>query len=208
MIFRRGLWLLAPLMALFISGCGPKSKSQLDCGFVQNVYGERISWKGKLPILLYIHKSFPSSYYTALDRAIRAWDEAAGKPLFRVVGYGVYAGDQPAQDGINMIYFMNQWESNKKTEQGRTSVYWFGDEIREADVRVNAKDFNYFQANESPNLGAVNLDSLLVHELGHVVGLKHNDVIGDSVMGTYLMNGRTRIAITEADKQNLNCEYQ
>ena len=205
---RLGLLLLTPLLTFVISSCGPKSKTQLDCGFVQNVYGERISWKGRLPILLYVHKSFPSTYYNALDKAIKAWDEAAGRPLFRIVGYGVYGADVPAQDSINMLYFMSNWEANKKTEQGRTSVYWFGDEIREADIRINAKDFQYFQASEPPNFGAVNMDSLLVHELGHVVGLKHNDQTNASVMGTYLMTGSTRLAITEADKQNLNCEYQ
>jgi hypothetical protein len=203
-----GFIIVAPIFAFVLQACGPKAKTQDDCGFVQNVYGERISWQDRLPILLYVHQSVPSEFYSALESSMASWEAAAGKPMFRIVGYGVYGANEPTQDGINMIYFLNTWEAKKSSEQGRTSVYWVGDEIREADIRINAKDFTFYQTNSAAKFGQVNIESLLIHELGHVLGLKHNDTISNSVMGTYLMSEQQRTNLTGIDRSNLICEYQ
>lgn len=188
-----------------LQACAPKHKEQPDCGFVQNVYGERISWKSSVPVQLYVHNSFPAEMLPALDSAIRKWTDAAGRPLFRVVSYNMSGNPSPSQDGINVIYWLSSWEANKSKEQGRTSVYWVGDVIREADVRINAKDFNYYLT--TPRMyDDVHLESLLVHELGHVLGLKHRDE-GGSVMGTYLFSQTNRSTVVGIDREALACEY-
>ena len=212
----RRTWLLSvliPVSLLFLPACGkgplsffePSYKSQDDCGFVQNVYGERISWKGKTPVRLYIHQSFPPEFLGSLQSAIQKWEQSAGKPLFQIVATNVAGPLNPRQDGTNMIYYMNTWEPDRKNEQARTSVYWVGDEIREADIRINAYNFTFFST--TPNAASdVHIESLLIHELGHVLGLKHKDGAG-SVMATYLASATFRNLVPTSDIQDLRCEY-
>lgn len=207
-----GLFLI-PLALVGLQACGPNSlaflqpsyKAQDDCGFVQNVYGERISWKGQTPIVLYVHESFPAQFNGALESAIKKWETAAGKPLFQIAAFGASGPMSPRQDNTSVIYYMNTWEDNKVAEQARTSVYWIGDTIREADIRINAKNFTFYW--QQPSGGAdVHIESLLVHELGHVLGLKHKDGAG-SVMGTYLSGLTVRATITNTDLTSMRCEY-
>lgn len=206
--------ILIPLLALVLTACGkanmfdaltPSYKSQEDCGFVQNVYGERISWKKKSPIRLSIHESVPSQYYPAIEAALKNWESALRRPLFQIVEYGSKGPLQPRQDGVNVIYWLETWESNRSSEQARTSVYWVGNEIREADVRINAKDFTYYVGTSSGGR-EVHLESLLVHEIGHILGLKHKDS-GGSVMATYLSANTDRSLISKTDEDSIRCEY-
>lgn len=206
--------ILLPVFLLLTTACGksnvfealsPSYNPEPDCGFVQNVYGQRISWKNKTPIRLSIHESVPSSYYPALRAAISDWEQSVGHPLFQIVEFGVKGPLQPRQDGVNMIYWMDTWEANRTSEQARTSVYWVGDEIREADIRINAKDFTYYVTTPQSSRD-VHLESLLVHELGHVIGLKHKDS-GGSVMATYLSSMTVRDKIANTDLDAFKCEY-
>lgn len=198
----------APIIAFGIQACAPKSQD--DCGFVQNVYGERISWKGQYPVAMYIHESVPQEYVGAIVAAAKTWQDAAGTPLFNIVTNQRVTGPITAQkDSRNVIYFLNTWEEDKAAEQARTSIYWIGDQIREADMRINGK-FTYYW--NSPGMASftqassVNIEALVIHELGHVLGLKHNDG-SNSVMATYLANNSDRVNIAEADRSALRCEY-
>src|SRR5207253_4745066 len=123
----------------------------------------------------------------------------------------------PQKDGRNIIYYFDTWEADKKAEQARTSIYWIGDQIKEADMRINAaKDatgtpfFKYYW--NQPGVAAaepansVNIEALVIHEMGHVLGLKHKDA-NNSVMATYLANNVDRVNIPETDRSALQCEY-
>lgn len=201
----RGFILLSVIIPMLIlNACGTKQQAQDDCGFVQNVYGQRISWKTEAPISLYVHESFPDNMLPALQAAMDNWAKVLGRPVFRIV-QTKYQSLGPAQDGVSVIYWMDTWEEKKATEQARTSVYWQGDQITEADIRINHKNFQFFT--QLPGkLGEVHLESLLIHELGHVFGLKHKDDSG-SVMGTYLASQTVRTKVAAADLKDLKCEY-
>ena len=201
-------------VALFVQACAPKS--QEDCGFVQNVYGERISWRSDVPVTMYLHESVPSSMIPAIQSAAATWARTAGREIIRVVEYPREMGPlNPHKDGRNVIYFMNSWEANRASEQGRTSVYWIGDLIKEADIRLNAADFSfYWNGNvltkaakpERRSSSPVNIEALVLHEMGHVLGLKHKDGAG-SVMATYLSSGDDRVNLAGTDSTSLQCEY-
>lgn len=201
---------LGLLTAFILSSCG-QMKPEESCGFVQNVYGQRISWKGSLPVPLYVHSSYPAQYYPALDQAIQVWETALGRKLFKVVNYSLGGPIDPRRDGNNVIYWMSSWEANKVNEQARTSVHWEGDQIRETDIRINAynkstgQGFNFY-IDYPLNSSDVHLPSLLIHELGHVLGLKHNDS-GTSVMATYLQAQMLRNKVGDTDVKSARCEY-
>lgn len=194
------------ILSTLVVACGAKQgfESEADCNFVQNVYGERISWKDEAPVEIYVHSSYPQKYVGALEAAIETFEKTAGRPLFKFMGYA--SGPlQPRQDGQSIIYWMSTWEVDKKSEQARTSIYWVGEQIKEADIRINDFNFNYYWLEESTTSN-IHIESLLLHELGHVLGLKHNDQ-SPSVMSTYLSSSTVRNEISEFDANSLRCEY-
>ncbi|NUM57262.1 MAG: matrixin family metalloprotease [Bdellovibrionaceae bacterium] len=190
----------------YLTACAPKS--QQDCGFVQNVYGERISWKGKVPVVMKLHESVPKEYYSSIAEAAEKWNQALGKTVILVDTEDIQKGPtQSFKDTQNVVYFYNSWEAEKPTEQARTSVYWIGDEIKEADIRVNAKNFKFYGMTlQDKGPSKVSIEALLIHEMGHVLGLKHKDV-DQSVMATYLASQSDRVSIAATDKKSLTCEY-
>jgi len=191
--------------------CAPTNKEQAPCGFVQNVYGERISWKNAVPVPLTIHSSFPQEFYPALENAMKTWETAAGRRLFKIVATNAGGSATPRQDNLNMISLMNEWDASRPDEQARTSVYWVGYEIQEADIRLNGKDFTFYQDNPQ-GYRQVHMESLLLHELGHLLGLKHEDGRDSqsgqlSVMGTHLPSQTKRTSLNTTDAEAMQCEY-
>lgn len=212
----------AILMAILISTAGLYScspKKQEDCGFVQNIYGQRISWKVKNTIPLVIHASVPAQLRPAIYRAAATWEIQAGRKLFEISEDSSKISDLPARDQKNGIYFLSNWESDRSSEQGRTSVFWTGDEIQEADIRINAADFSYYDKNPKVLVGSLNLgknqsvtdgynfEALMLHELGHFLGLKHREDQG-TVMATYLAAFVNRTQLSATDQGSITCEYR
>ncbi len=189
---------------IFICACN-RPKSEKDCNFVKNIYGQRVSLGTNMPITLRINKSIPFEYHDIIYKAAQKWESSLGKHLFNIDPNIDYGPIEPRQDGVSIIYMMNTWESNKTNEQGRTRDYFMGNKIMEADILLNNKNFNFYI--DTPlNKDDVHLESLFIHELGHVLGLKHNDTDG-SVMRTYLKSSIERIDITDVDLNSLRCEY-
>lgn len=192
-----------------LSACAPKSQD--DCGFVQNVYGERISWKGQIPVVLQLHESYPDEHIGALRAAIETWNRTGGRTLFQLEERDRAGGTAAVRDRRNVISFSSTWEPDRLSEQARTSVHWVGDQIQEADIKVNAaskpnKEPVFVFYWDNPTSPAVNLEALLLHELGHVLGLKHKDK-DQSVMATYLASNDDRTQLAETDQRSLQCEY-
>ncbi len=190
--------------ALALSACGPQERSEPSCNFVQNTQGQRVSWKEEAPVVLYIHKSVPTEFHDAILRAAQRWEASLGRPLFHFKG--ILEGDGPARDGVSAIYWMNQWDvAERSKEQARTTIYWTGNQIRESDLRINDRDFD-FSATTQPKTGMVDLESLVVHELGHVIGLQHNGA-GGSVMAESLASSVLRWNPQQVDVESAKCEY-
>lgn len=200
--FVRSILLL--YVALVVSSCA-KPKAQSDCGFVKNVYGERVSWKNEVPIKMYLHSSIPSQYEASLRAAAETWNRAYGRTLIQIEQQRIQ-GAGPGRDNLNVIYLLNTWEADRASEQARTSLYWVGDQIQEADIRINALNYQFYTSQPSQLSTGVNFEALLLHELGHVIGLRHNDA-SPSVMATYLKSNQDRTQLQGADLASLQCEY-
>ncbi|MCB0362518.1 MAG: matrixin family metalloprotease [Bdellovibrionales bacterium] len=193
-------------MILFIQACGRRPEPQVSCHFVQNSQQQRVSWKGNLPVKLYLHSSVPVRDYLAIGMAIEEWTRILGREYFRIELTGVSGPSVPSQDGSSMIYWLHSWEAGRRNEQARTTVYWTGDRINEADVRVNAANFSLYSGDGTEIFSGVDVTSLMVHELGHVLGLAHITE-KPSVMAVSLASGSLRRVPTKVDLEALQCEY-
>lgn len=190
-----------------LQACAPKvPAAQEEGGYVQNSYGERISWKGAVPVNIYLHESVPNQFIPAIEAAARTWEQAAGHRLFNIVPQKLTGPILPQKDGMNVIYFMNTWEADLSSQQARTSVYWVGDQIKESDMRINAAKFQFYWNQSLPGVAAVNIEALVLHEMGHILGLKHRDDEA-SVMATYLSSNTNRTVLYPDDVKSLKYEY-
>jgi predicted Zn-dependent protease len=201
------LWLLVilTLVGLVIQACGSKSGSpQASCDFVQNADQQRVSWGSHTPVVLYVDRSVPAAYYDTMVSAAQTWNQTIGHEAIRIGGWVDTTG-APAQDGQNVIYYMPTWESNRANEQARTTIYWSGDRIYEADVRINHHNFE-FSATADAQAGEVDLQSLMVHEFGHVLGLEHTTT-PQSVMVPSLPSATLRRSLAAFDQNSIRCEY-
>ena len=179
-----------------------------SCGFVQNIYNKRLSWQGQLPIKLYIHESVPAEMLPSIERAINTWDKSIGKKMFEIVKIKKEGGKELAnfKDGTNTIYWFNKGEwKGDKDDQAKTVISWVGSQIKQANILINA-DTMRFYSDVATGLNEVDLESVILHELGHVLGLKHNDK-RPGVMATYLRENSERRGILTADLDSVRCEY-
>lgn len=182
------------LFILCISSCAPKEVD--DCGFMQNVYGQRIAWKNQEPITLHINNSVPTELKPAIYRAAATWENAIGRKMFNLVENDT---SNVGRDGKNGVYFLTDWEQDRRSEQGRASIYWADDYIYESDIRINGRDHSFYNVSGY----GYNFEALMLHELGHLLGLKH----AEGVMKSELTLNEDRTVLTAQDIKSIQCEY-
>ena len=194
-------------LALGMQACSRKLTPEESCNFVQNPEQQRVSWNSRLPVKLFVHSSVPVEAYGAIDRAVAEFNTTlgGGREIFHIVAKGADGDMNPKKEGTSMIYWFNTWDASRPTEQARTTIYWSGVQIFEADIRINALNFD-FNLTENGTFSRLDLQSLLVHELGHGLGLAHNGTNG-SVMNFSLNEGQDRRKIGAVDLSSLKCEY-
>lgn len=203
------------MTSIINQACSRKLDPEQPCGFVQSNELQRVSWKENLPVRFMIHNSVPTTAYDAIRAARDHWNEQLGQEVFKIEIYGVGGVNRPKQDDVNVIYWMDQWEPEKRSEQARTTIYWTGSRIYEADIRVNDSTVSNFtfheqdlvdENGESLGITGVDIESLMIHEFGHAIGLAHREE-SDSVMQTMLADGQNRRQLSENDVSSVSCEY-
>lgn len=190
---------------------GPATESKLatasesDCGFVQNNYGQRVSWKQSLPVKIDLDPSFPQEYEGALKSAALKWENVLNRTLFLFTRASQKS--IPAKDNRNVLYWLNPWTETDKNLQAMSALSWSKNQMVEADIKVDAQYYSYYVSTPVSAMD-IHLESLFVHELGHVLGLKHVSNTSTSVMLQVLDSLLKRETPTQEDQAHLKCEYQ
>ena len=134
------------LAALLSSGCSEllNEKSEASCDFVQNKSLQRVSWKSDLPLKFRVHKDVPQEAHAAITKAASEWNAISTKNVIQVIKWdSTISPENGYSDGAPTIYWLNTWETDRKTEQARTTVVWSKDKIKDADIKINAKNFTF-----------------------------------------------------------------
>lgn len=210
--------LILSIFALVLNGCSKRGltlkigdqdvlalSSIESCNFVQNSQGIRVSWKSATPINFMINADIPSKYDATIEHAATIWNNYLHKDLIHVYRNNSFT-NPPGDDKYNVIYFMTTWPVDQNMEQARTAIRWDVSKLRDSDIKVNAANFSLYADGETAIQGQISLLSLMLHEMGHAVGLKH---IPDnlSVMQTHLGSNTDRNTPAPVDLESLGCEY-
>ena len=147
--------------------------SQDSCNFITTAVLSntlRVSWKSATPITLIITAGVPAEFDTEIISAAAKWNSSLGKNLF-VVRRDNGFSNPPGSDGVNAIYWLTDWQVEQAVQQARTAVRWDVSKLQDTDVRINAKNFNFYKTGDIDINGKIHLESLLIHEFGHTFGL-------------------------------------
>lgn len=182
-------------------GCGTFPPDP-ECGFIRNSAGQNV--KARLPVYFYIDDSVPLMYREAILDASLDWNDATGRKFFEFAGMVSSESNWQQYDGIRTIYWVTGRYVRSSNEQAFIHSKWYGSIFAESDIWINNVNFTFY-TDANPDAGMVHLKSLMLHELGHMIGLAHSPD-ANSVMFKTLSN-RTERPLTETDIKNVECEY-
>ncbi|MBE8162640.1 MAG: matrixin family metalloprotease [Bdellovibrionaceae bacterium] len=210
--------LILLVCSFFLSSCleGIFLSPEEGCNFSQ-YKGQRVAWNN-LPINLFMDDGTNELQRKAVTEAVDAIHKQHNKIFFNIVmgvtpslkwqkAWGNSATIE--QDGKSGIYWISTtWPKQFHSKQAITRTRWRGASIIEADVIINASAYDFFLKVAKPS--GVDLKSLYIHELLHVVGLKHIKEDPESVMNPVLPYGAQpqRRQLSSIDKASLDCEYK
>lgn len=159
-------------------------------GLITNIFGIPMKHT-PYPVRIHIDKEFPESQVVPLKNAIEIWNKAAKKELF------VLEQDKTTltqgKDSVNIIYWKLKWDNDDNMEA--VTINYFGlKTITESDMEIN--DFWIKKG--------VDIQTLFIHELGHVIGFDHS-MENDSVMQPTLPEHVFRHKLGKEDLNTLKC---
>lgn len=201
-------------MGVFLTSCNKfkdeetsnadlSSYSLENCLYTRNNAGRIVSWKSVRPINFYLSKNIPEEWRTVVNDAAKVWISPQGSQLISI-SYDLSSSLTPKNDRKNIIYWIDSG-ALFNYQQGQTIVRWLENQIIDADIIINSKDFSFY-SDIPENNRKIHFKSLLIHEFGHALGLKHaQDVL--SVMYPELAYSQIRQDLSEIDTTSLKCEY-
>lgn len=192
---------------------------------------QRTKWSTKtIQVSLSASLSSPASAITpdsdiigAVHRALSRWSTAANIRFEEVSSKVQSISPVSAGDGISLITIAETAENlaifGRGHNPARTRVFYDPEsgEIVEADIAINphpiGADGTLLQFSTDGTPGTYDLESTLMHEIGHFLGLDHSNVIGSTmqahqgVNGTYKLPAFTERTLSEDDRTRVLSLY-
>ena len=181
-----------------------------------------VGWRDT--VVLKLHDKVPSHIYGAAVNAAESWNKALGFELVSVNGYfsGERGDDLYASlgDDTSGIYFEDEWydKTGKKDTIIATTVWEVDPDNRSkivrGDVILNSQNYEFGDSLDkslasNTNWPITDVESVLLHEIGHLIGLAHSSEDESSVMlsSASFLNGVTRRSLSAGDVENIRHRY-
>ena len=178
----------------------------------------------ELPIRFRFGKDLDEEQKVHFLAAIKTWEWAVGKTLFEYNGTHDINGDafddlySSLNDTVNGQYLDDDWNKTKKPTYVLATTIWNNaadfTQIAKADIRFNHQHYvigNSLTRKSEDDRDVVDMQSLALHELGHLLGLAHIDVEVDSlsIMNPSLFIGEGLISrrISRDDVERIQVIY-
>lgn len=179
-----------------------------------------------LPIVFRTDPNITEAQRVGLALAMQTWETAVGRKLFDFQGqHTKVTGDtfpdlySSLKDSVNGHYLDKNWDKTGKSKFVLATTIWDNDPadpaaIKTADIRYNDSKYLF---GDSLLLAAVDakevvdMQSLALHELGHLLGLAHMEEAVDaySIMNPALFigEGLTSRMVSEGDIRRIQKIY-
>lgn len=179
----------------------------------------------KLPIDFKFSPEMDQTQRIHLMAAMKKWEWAVGAKLFAYQGEHVgVKGDSfkdlysSLQDEVNGHYLDDDWSKTKKPDHVLATTIWNNANdfsiINKADIRFNSEHYligDSYTLKATPERDVVDMQSLALHELGHLLGLAHTeeDVDSLSIMNPalYIGEGLTSRKLSRGDIERIHLIY-
>lgn len=171
-----------------------------------NLYGIHApqGW-AKIPIPFRLDPNLNEQQKVELLSAMKRWEWATGKVLFSFDGdHANTTGDSfkdlysSLNDNVNGNYLDGDWGKTAKPDYVLATTIWTNgrdySSITKADLRFNEQHYvigDAFDVKADGKREVVDMQSLALHEIGHLLGLSHveEDVDATSIMNPTLFIG-------------------
>lgn len=209
---------LVVIFSLFLISCGKESQTEFyyDDPHAQHL-GAR-AWDSKdLPLIIKVPASL-NDFKDNISKAGDQWNKALGQTVFlfdfeSVEDIQFSSTSSSLQDQVFGLFRQRVWNLNMgNTVLAYTSSLSQGSNIIHADIIFNFDnylfaDYDYPPAGVGDNF--VDFESVLVHELGHFLGLGHSSLDEDiySVMLPTLRKGDARRELSLGDIEKIRSLY-
>lgn len=178
-------------------------------------------------VVFYVDEKAPDSVEIASLSAAATWNAAiGGKKLVYAGRSSQGRGDSlysSLEDSVSLIYFEKNWdETTGKNPVILATTIWENSlddaqVIVKGDIILNAQEYVFLDAmNVSPeqldnmdDLVVADAETVILHEMGHFLGLTHVNDDSASVMNTYTVigEGESRRQLSPSDINHIQTVY-
>lgn len=206
-----------------LAGCGTMLDSDLEScdasiratGYLLSSDCRPLSWGRSLPVYLSYGTSMTDDARQAFDSAIDAWENSmGGANLFDVINRStpdpIGSENDPYTHIIGMRSGANWSQCDSSVmicgsaDEPAKTIYRYSEFLVDTDVMLNQN----FAFSLQPDPKKYDLTSIAIHELGHVLGLDHDDTSTPqlSIMNRSISEGIQR-GLSNRDIQRIRTLY-
>lgn len=185
--------ILASLSLAACSGQNSPTYCTGDNAFILNSFCETVRWNS-LPVTMTFDTTVPEDIRIIAMQAASEWEAAIGKPLFVFDSIETHASEN---QNIIKIVPEEAWVGDID-ENAKTVYAYQNRSMIKADILIRARVLTTRHGNMNPH-------TVLLHELGHVLGLAHDDKNKFSIM--YPQTTQYNSIISDLDKSRMLIIY-